>query len=72
MTDATAVDVAAFRQGFGDTGYVDGRNVTVEYHWPEGYCGSGGCAASVGWDACCGLGTPDGRKIAGILGAREI
>jgi ABC-type uncharacterized transport system substrate-binding protein len=27
---------AAFRKGLGDTGYVDGRNVTVEYHWLEG------------------------------------
>ena len=36
-------------------------------------CGdNGGYAASVGWDACCGLGTPDGRKIAGILGAQGV
>jgi hypothetical protein len=27
--------VATFREGFGETGYVDGR-VTVEYHWLEG------------------------------------
>ena len=32
---ATGV-VAAFRKGLGDTGYVDGQNVTVEYHWLEG------------------------------------
>jgi kumamolisin len=33
-------------------------------------CGdNGGYAASVGWDACSGLGTPNGRKIAGLLGA---
>src|SRR5262249_8863498 len=25
----------AFRQGLGGTGYVEGRNVTVEYHWLE-------------------------------------
>jgi kumamolisin len=36
-------------------------------------CGdNGGYAASVGWDACCGLGTPDGRKITGILGAQGV
>jgi putative tryptophan/tyrosine transport system substrate-binding protein len=28
--------VAAFRKGLGETGYVDGQNVTVEYHWLEG------------------------------------
>src|SRR5262245_51746146 len=27
---------AAFRNGLGETGYVDGQNVTVEYHWLEG------------------------------------
>ena len=54
MTDATVVDVAAFRKGLGDTGYVDGQNVTV------------------GWEACCGLGTPEGGRIAGTLGAQGV
>jgi kumamolisin len=36
------------------------------------YGDNGGYAASVGWDACSGLGTPDGRKIAGILGVKGI
>jgi putative ABC transport system substrate-binding protein len=27
---------AAFRTGLNDAGYVDGQNVTVEYHWLEG------------------------------------
>ena len=34
--DATAGRVAAFRKGLGETGYVEGQNVTVEYHWLEG------------------------------------
>jgi hypothetical protein len=33
---ASAGVVAAFRKGLGETGYVDGQNVTVEYYWLEG------------------------------------
>jgi putative tryptophan/tyrosine transport system substrate-binding protein len=34
--DAASGYVAAFREGLGETGYVEGRNVTVEYHFLEG------------------------------------
>jgi len=34
--DDAARLVAAFRKGLGETGYVEGQNVTVEYHWLEG------------------------------------
>ena len=34
--DANARNVAAFRKGLSETGYVEGQNVTVEYHWLKG------------------------------------
>jgi putative ABC transport system substrate-binding protein len=35
-SDANARNVAAFRKGLNETGYVEGQNVTVEYYWLEG------------------------------------
>ena len=34
--DASARFAAAFRKGLSESGYVEGQNVTVEYHWLEG------------------------------------
>jgi len=34
--DLSAVHLSAFRQGLGETGYVEGRNVTIEYRSIEG------------------------------------
>jgi putative ABC transport system substrate-binding protein len=36
LADANARYLAAFRKGLNETGYVEGQNVTVEYHWLEG------------------------------------
>ena len=35
-SDAYAPFAAAFGQGLNQVGYVDGRNVTIEYRWAEG------------------------------------
>jgi putative tryptophan/tyrosine transport system substrate-binding protein len=34
--DTSERSVAAFRRGLNETGYIEGRNVTVEYHYLEG------------------------------------
>ena len=34
--DGYAMAVRAFRQGLKDTGFVEGRNVAIEFRWAEG------------------------------------
>ena len=35
--DSAANYSAAFRKGLSESGYVESKNVTLEYHWLEGH-----------------------------------
>jgi ABC-type uncharacterized transport system substrate-binding protein len=49
--------MAGFRRGLGETGFIDGRNVVIEYRWAEGQLDR------MGWMAADLI----GRRVAAIL-----
>jgi hypothetical protein len=51
LADEYAPFVAAFREGLTETGFVEGRNVAIEYRWANG--GHGRLPGSLpNWLAC--------------------
>jgi putative ABC transport system substrate-binding protein len=67
--DAGADDVRAFRKGLSETGYVEGQNVTVEYHWLDGqYDGMPALMADLVRRGVAVIVTPD--SIAAVIAAK--
>ncbi len=63
--EAAARYVAAFRKSLNEAGYVDGQNVTVEYHWLNGrYDGLPSLIADLARRQVAVIATPGSARIA--------
>lgn len=69
-TSGSEASLEAFRQGLRESGYIDGRNIIIEYRWAEGKLDRlpelAAELVSVGVDIIVTVGTPP------VLAAKQI
>ena len=62
--EASADNAAAFRKGLGESGYVEGQNVRVEYPWLDGQPNRVPAPILAAPTACGGVGRAGKRTLA--------
>src|SRR6516165_6920363 len=68
---ADALNGSAFRKGLSESGFVDGQNATVEYHWLEGkYDRLPALMADLVWRRVAVIATPGSDT--GALAAKTV
>jgi putative ABC transport system substrate-binding protein len=49
IAESTTSELNGFREGLSDSGYVDRRNVKIEYRWAEGQSSRSSALAAIKW-----------------------